>query len=151
MGEVSINIDKGTQVKVYLRNGFLIEGVVDEWREDSVVILSPISGELSVIHSPDQDIYLTKIISSENRIQNNEQLSPDVFIEDDLQTRESHRDHLSRIGELTELHKMRISEEQQRAREKMRTFSPSGNYGTNYGTPTRIQQPVFRDSAEEDK
>lgn len=52
----------GQHVKCMLRNNTIIEGIVEEWYGNYVKLISLDKGSIFIIHHPDQDIILTKIV-----------------------------------------------------------------------------------------
>lgn len=55
---------EGQRVKCFLRNGSVVEGIVEIW--DCPVILKTLDGTSQmIIHNPMQDIMLTKVLLSE--------------------------------------------------------------------------------------
>ena len=55
----------GQRVKCFLRNGNVVEGSVQSWLPDEVVLLSLNGETLMIIHNPKQDILMTKVVLSE--------------------------------------------------------------------------------------
>jgi hypothetical protein len=54
--------ETGQHVKCLLRNGAIAEGIVEEWFGNYVKLISLDHGSVLIIHHPDQDIMLTKIV-----------------------------------------------------------------------------------------
>jgi hypothetical protein len=54
--------EKGQHVKCLLRGNTLAEGTIEEWRDNVVKLLSLDEKSLLIIHHPQDDIILTKII-----------------------------------------------------------------------------------------
>lgn len=55
----------GQHVKCFLRNGSMIEGFVEEWTQEQAVLKTLDHQSLMIIHSPTQDIMLTKVLLPE--------------------------------------------------------------------------------------
>jgi hypothetical protein len=61
-----------------LRNSTVIEGIVEEW--GAIIQLQSLDGQsLLIIHHPDQDIILTKVLLSEEVTQPVEELENETF------------------------------------------------------------------------
>lgn len=60
-GPLSI-IAKGSYVKYFLRNGMILEGIVEEDTASQVVLRSIDGESLMIIHRPAEDILLTKVM-----------------------------------------------------------------------------------------
>lgn len=57
--------EKGQHVKLFLRNGMVLEGYIEEV-SDAVVVLKSLDGEsLMVLHRPSEDIMMTKVVLRE--------------------------------------------------------------------------------------
>lgn len=54
--------ETGQHVKCMLRNNTIIEGIVEEWYGNYVKLMSLDKGSIFIIHHPEQDIILTKIV-----------------------------------------------------------------------------------------
>jgi hypothetical protein len=52
----------GQHVKCMLKNGALAEGIVEEWYNNYVKLLACDHSSIIIIHHPEEDIVLTKII-----------------------------------------------------------------------------------------
>ena len=57
--------EKGQQVKCYLRNNVVLEGIVEDWSDAQVVLQSLDKQSLMIVHRPAEDIMLTKIVLGE--------------------------------------------------------------------------------------
>lgn len=57
-----ITVDKGQYVKLFLRNGMALEGIVEESTGAQVVLRSINDQSLMIIHRPSEDIMLTKVM-----------------------------------------------------------------------------------------
>lgn len=57
--------EKGQQVKCFLRNSVVLEGIVEDWTEAQVVLQSLDKQSLMIVHRPSEDIMLTKIVLGE--------------------------------------------------------------------------------------
>jgi sRNA-binding regulator protein Hfq len=57
-----ITVNKGQYVKLFLRNGMALEGIVEESTAAQVVLQSLNDQSLMIIHRPNEDIMLTKIM-----------------------------------------------------------------------------------------
>jgi sRNA-binding regulator protein Hfq len=60
-----IMIDKGKHVKCFMRNGMVLEGIVQEWLPGQTVLKSLDSQNLIIVHRPNDDILLTKVVLEE--------------------------------------------------------------------------------------
>src|SRR5579885_2752563 len=56
---------KGQHVKCLLKNNVVVEGIVEEWFGNYVKLNSIDGKSYSIIHHPDQDIVLTKVVFEE--------------------------------------------------------------------------------------
>lgn len=56
----------GLHVRCFLRSSMVLEGVVEEWGKERVVLKSLEDQNIIIIHSPSSDIMITKVI--ENKI-----------------------------------------------------------------------------------
>jgi sRNA-binding regulator protein Hfq len=54
----------GQHVKIFLRNSMVLEGIVEDWTDQSVILKSLDEESQFIIHHPTQDILLTKVILS---------------------------------------------------------------------------------------
>ena len=57
-----ITVIKGQYVKLFLRNGMALEGVIEESTSAQVVLRSINDQSLMIIHRPNEDIMLTKVM-----------------------------------------------------------------------------------------
>lgn len=53
---------KDQYVKCFMRTGMLIEGIVEEWSDAQIILRSLDDQSLMIIHCPNEDIMLTKIM-----------------------------------------------------------------------------------------
>jgi hypothetical protein len=68
----------GRHVKCFLRNSTVIEGIVEEW--GTTIQLQSLDGQsLLIIHHPEQDIILTKVLLSEEVVEPVEELENKTF------------------------------------------------------------------------
>ena len=65
---------QGQHVKCVMKNSFVIEGIVQDWSEKEVVLKSLDEKNLMIIHHPNDDIVMTKIMLDVPQTQ--EELSP---------------------------------------------------------------------------
>jgi len=52
----------GQHIKCFLRSGNIVEGIVEEWTQEQAVLKTLDHQSLMIIHSPAQDILLTKVL-----------------------------------------------------------------------------------------
>ena len=53
---------QGQYVKIFLRNSMILEGVVEEWTDQQVVLKLLLSDEsFAIVHRPGEDILVTKV------------------------------------------------------------------------------------------
>ena len=52
----------GQHVKCFLRTGNMLEGTVEEWSKETVIIKTLDHQSLMIIHDPTRDIVLTKVL-----------------------------------------------------------------------------------------
>jgi hypothetical protein len=53
---------QGQHIKCFLRNGNVLEGIVETWSDTEIVLKTLDSQNLMIIHDPKQDIMLTKVL-----------------------------------------------------------------------------------------
>lgn len=135
--------EKGQHIKIFFRNGAVEEGIVHIWGEKQAVLKSMTTDNLLLIQDVEQDVMAIKIII----VSQQPQEKPKVYVEEDMELPEPERDINLRAMKLSELHRLRIANEKERARKAMTTFNNKGGNVT-YGIPTRLQQPPDIDSAK---
>lgn len=151
-------------VKIIFHSGLIEEGIVIEWSETQAVLKSISSDNLLLIQNTTRDVLAVKVYRDEAQV-GRPNADNRVFIEPPaiphgLETPEQSRENLKAIAQsreelramkLAELHKLRVKEEQARARELVTTFQPSGLPPVQYGLPGNIRQPVLLDPSAEDR
>jgi len=136
---------KGTHVKVYLRNGAVEEGFVEEWNKDNVILKSLIDSTITILHKPLDDIFLTKIIESKDK--------QPVFVDEEIKPKKYIRDSRLRAMHLAELHKIKAEEERKRAREALTTFKLSDNIreNTQYAEPIHVAKSIYNNTKKKNR
>ena len=132
--------EQGQHIKIFFRNGVIEEGLVQEWSNKQAVLKSLSTDNLLLIQDVAQDVMAVKIIVKRPQ----EKIK--VYVDEDMEM-PPERDINLHAKKLSELHRMRIANEQERARHLMTTFHNKGALPT-YGIPTRLQQPPDIDSAK---
>jgi sRNA-binding regulator protein Hfq len=59
------NIETGSQVKYFLLNGMVLEGIVEKDTASECVLRSLDGKSLMIIHRPSEDILMTKVVLGE--------------------------------------------------------------------------------------
>lgn len=57
-----ITLEKGQQVKCFMRNGMVLEGIIEENSTSQCVLKSLDGKSLMIVHRPVEDILLTKVV-----------------------------------------------------------------------------------------
>ncbi len=60
-----MNIEKGQHVKYFLRNGMVLEGIVEEDTAAQVVLQALDGQSIMILHHPAEDIMMTKVVLTE--------------------------------------------------------------------------------------
>lgn len=60
-------IEKGQHIRCMFHNGFVVEGVVEEWTPESAVLVSLADESKLIIHNTSRDIMFTKVILEEKK------------------------------------------------------------------------------------
>jgi len=138
---------QGSYVKVCFNNGLVECGTVASWN-DTEIVLETIDSMI-VIKNP-QDIFIYKIFKDKP---DHKPPVSDVYVDKELTPTEYVRDPALRALNIYELRKEVQAEEEQRAREKLTEFRPSGNgVPVQYGNIELLRdKSILRDTAEEDK
>ena len=71
-----ITVNIGRYVKLFLRNGMALEGIVEESTSAQVVLRSINDQSLMIIHRPNEDIMLTKVMPDLPPVEIQEEVGP---------------------------------------------------------------------------
>lgn len=139
--------NKGSYVKVCFNNGLVECGTVSSWNESEIVLET--TDSMIVIKNP-EDIFIYKIFKD---IPEYKPPVSDVFVDKDLTPKEYVRDPALRALDIYQLRKEAQAEEQQRAREKLTEFRPTGHGAPiQYGNIELLRdKSILRNTSEEDK
>jgi hypothetical protein len=58
-------IEKGQHIRCMFHNGFVVEGVVEDWTAETAVLLSLADESKLIIHNTSRDIMFTKVVLQE--------------------------------------------------------------------------------------
>lgn len=137
-----ITVNKGQYVKLFLRNGMVLEGIVEESTSAQVVLSSLNDQSLMIIHRPNEDIMVTKVMSEPRAIEEVEEEKPEIPV-----TQQAVKEKLHEALETTdpELQKLSIEELRQLVHEQEKQLiaqkrrehfgSPGAAKMTTYSTP----------------
>lgn len=141
--------DKDKHVKILLRNGTLIEGIVEEWFQNHVQLRSTTDKSIMIITHPEEDIMLIKVLpdeetTDEESVPEKEPELPSTDLEAKFQ--KLHKEpgsayDLSRNKSLAELRSMVAEQERQIIAKKLRTHYPNQVRRPSYGYPRFFKKP----------
>ena len=135
---------KGSRVKIFFRNGLIEEGFVESWSDEKSVIRSLNSSNLLVIQQTQSDVIAIKIITDQPTI-------PDQVYQELPELPAYEPDSQLRAMKLSDLHRARIAQEREQARQRLTTFNNSGLNSVEYGRISRISQPPNLDSPKKNR
>ncbi len=147
-----MKIENGQHVKYFLRNGMVLEGIVEE-DTPSQVILKALDGQsIMILHHPAEDIMMTKVVLVENSVEIPEEPQAEPT---EMQEQIKGKLHeAQQLPEDSELQKKTIAElrqlvlEQERqiiAQKKREHFGTAGAAKlTQYSTPYAPRRTVGR-------
>ena len=144
-----MNPEKGWYVKIYFKNGYLEEGVVELWDKEIILVNDD---ALTIIKDADS-IFIYKIIFKESKSEDQKDISRDdtVYVDKEMTPTEYIRDPVDRAKNLYELRKECREEEQERARKKLTEFEPSHPTGTTYDNFSILRdESVLRNTSKKD-
>lgn len=136
-------IDNGQHVKCFMRNGMVLEGIVEEWLPGQAVLKSLDGKSLMFVHRPGDDILLTKVVLEEPEV-----ISEEKKVVEETERKEHVRQKLTEVLQPDvepELQKKNIQELRQMVQEQDRQIianktkehfgSPGAGRTTQYSTP----------------
>lgn len=135
---------EGQHVKCFLRTGNVVEGIVEVW--DVPVILKTLDGTSQmIIHSPMQDIMLTKVVLVEEpTVQERQQTIAEKIKEQTIEEKRSEPDPMD-LNAMTkaQLHVELVEQERQIVADKLKTHFPDSSVPRRktYGYPGFFQKP----------
>ncbi len=135
---------EGQHVKCFLRNGNVVEGIVDVW--DVPVILKTLDGTSQmIIHSPMQDIMLTKVLLvQEPTVPEREQTIAEKIKEQAVEEGQPEPDAVS-LDAMTkaQLHIELVEQERKIITDQLKTHFPDyvAPRKKTYGYPGFFQKP----------
>ncbi len=139
-------IPDGAHVKCLLRNNAMVEGIVEEWYGNFVKLISLDRTNIFIIHHPEEDIVLTKIILDDD-IAEKEELDrkppaePSSGLEEQFQeVYESPSDDL-RVKRLAELRIEMAKHDKEIVAKQLRNHVIGETKKVEYGTPGFIKKP----------
>lgn len=125
----------GKHIKCFLRNGMVLEGIPEEW-SDSRVVLKALDGQsLMIVHSPTEDILLTKVMLVEVP-----EIPEETKVVEETDAKEQVREKLHEVLEsgddpklqqmnLKQLRALVVQQEKQMIAQKRKEHFPSGSTG----------------------
>lgn len=143
--------DKGQHVKCLLINSAMAEGVVEEWNSDYVKLRSLADQSIVIIHHPERDIMLTKIVF-EKIVEDSEVPSVEELIEvkteleqEFVQEYEKPSDDDLRTKNLAKLKIMLIEQDKKIVAEKLKDHHIADSTRTvKYGYPGFFSKPSIK-------
>jgi hypothetical protein len=133
-----------------MRNGMVLEGIVEEWVSSQVVLKSIGGQSLIFIHHPDQDILLTKVVLEEP-----EEISKETKVVEEAEHKERVKEKLHEVlqpsgdpdldkSNIKQLRELVVQQEKKIIKEKRRehfgsAYAP-GKMG-KYSTPKSAYMP----------
>lgn len=135
---------EGQHVKCFLRSGNVVEGIVEKW--DSPVILKTLDGTSQMfIHSPMQDIMLTKVqLVEEPTAQEREQTIAEKIKEQAVEEGQPEPEPMD-LNAMTkaQLHVQLVEQERRIVADQLKTHHPNSDVPRkkNYGYPGFFQKP----------
>lgn len=147
----------GQHVKCILRSGAMVEGIIQEWSNNEVQLLSLDAESILIVPHPDQDIMLIKILVEMPEIDlplvNEVTNTTEVVTSEVLRTAENElerkfqevkklpSDDPERIKTLAELRILMAEQEKKIVTEKLRNHYPSETRKVQYGYPGFTKKP----------
>ena len=135
---------EGQHVKCFLRNGNVVEGIVEVW--DIPVILKTLDGASQmIIHAPSQDIMLTKVLLAEEpTVQAQEQTIAEKIKERVVEEGQPEPDPMD-LNAMTkaQLHIQLVEQERQIVADQLKTHYPDSvaPRKKTYGYPGFFKKP----------
>lgn len=132
--------EKGQHVKCLLRGNTLAEGIVTEWGNNIVQLLSLDEQSILIIHHPQDDILLTKIILCDNWISKKDKDVPVQIKQTDLEQQfhkvyEEPSDKHLRLKKLAELRLMIAEQDKKIISDKLKEHHIGNVKEVKYGYP----------------
>jgi ribosomal protein L29 len=127
---------KDQHVKCFLRTGMVLEGTVEEWTDAQVVLCSMEGQNLMILHSPTQDILLTKIILAPEAVAAPDPVKPED-IKQKLEEVQKIEDPELRSKSVEELRQLVVQQEKEIVANKTKEHfgSTSAPKMTRYSSP----------------
>ena len=146
-------IEPGKHVKYFLRNGMVLEGIVEKDTAAEVVLKSLDGESLMILHRPTEDIMMTKVVLVETQPEPEEEVQQEQPVDE---SRQHLRDKLHEIQQMTdpELQEKSIAELREMVREQDRQIiaqkrrehfgTPDAPKMTQYSSPYTPMRTVGR-------
>lgn len=130
-------IDPGQHIKCILRNSTVVEGIVIEW--GAVLQLQSLDGEsLLIVHHPEEDIVLTKVVLTSDDVEQEEQsekIEPSDFQQQFQQTVAQENEIDLRTKSLVELRQLQAKQTKKIIARKLKDHSLGQVQKVTYGQP----------------
>ncbi len=134
--------DIGQYVKCLLINNLIVEGYVEGWSDLFVKIKSPDDNNILIIHHPERDIVLTKIVLQTKKeiITSSKEKLTNLEKEFEQEYTKSSDDNL-RIKKLADLKVMIAEQDKKIITDKLKDHHISETRIVKYGYPGFFQKP----------
>lgn len=131
--------ETGQRVKCFMQSGMVLEGTVEIWTSEQVVLRSLDEQSLMIVHRPGQDIILTKIALTQEftKIQSESTDTSEKQIKEKLEEVQTIEDPLLKDKSINDLRKMVIAQERDIITNKTKEHFGSAGNGklTRYSSP----------------
>lgn len=137
-----MNLEKGLHIKCILKNNALIEGIIEAWSDDEVVLKSLDGKSLMIVHAGISDIVFTKVILEEDNELNSENVET-VISEKIKETLDiPPEENNLRDKSIKELVDLRNEQERRIIKDKLKEHSATEVRTVKYGTPGFFKKSV---------
>lgn len=138
----------GKTVKIFLKNGMTVEGLMQEQAEDRFIIKSPQSKNLLIVFKPEENILMVHVILDEPKTIDGVPKNPDP---EDLKLDHYESDMTLRAKKLAELRQEQLRQHKQDVARHLTTWKTGGAIIQEgyYGQPSFTQHGSLNGAGEE--
>ena len=131
--------EKGQHVKCFMRSTMVLEGIVEEWSDTQVVLKSLADQSVLIIHRPNEDIAVTKVVLEEP------QEKPKLELPEIKQAVKDKLEEVLNSTDDAELDKMNIQQLRQLVAEQEKKII-SDKIKDHFGSPDRPRRSAYAPS-----
>lgn len=135
--------EKGQHVKCLMRSSMLLEGIVEEWSDNQVVLKSLDDQSILIVHQPANDIMLTKVVLEEPQEKSVEK--PKLELPEIKQAVKDKLEEVLNPTDNAELDKMNVQQLRQLVIEQEKKIV-SDKIKEHFGSPSTPKSPAYASS-----